>query len=261
MQPLQSLKTDLLKSADPEKAKILAGFFKTGKGQYGEGDIFLGIMVPAQRQVAKRYASLPLKDVKSLLASQIHEHRLTAMFILVGQYQKSDDLMKSDIANFYLAHTSCINNWDLVDLSAPHIIGDHFLNKDMTMLYDLAKSENLWERRIAIMATFAFIRKKRFNEALDISEMLLHDRHDLIHKAVGWMLREIGKRDLKRQEGFLKKHAHEMPRTMLRYAVECFDKKRRAYWMNRKKDLASVSSCTRSAGSRYNSSAPCAKYL
>jgi 3-methyladenine DNA glycosylase AlkD len=239
---LQHLKADLQNIANPEKAKILARFFKTGKGQYGEGDVFLGIMVPAQRQMAKKYASLCLKDIKTLLASKIHEHRLIALFILVNQYQKSDKRVKKKIADFYLVHAAGINNWDLVDLSAPHILGDHCYEKDTTMLYRLAASDNLWKRRIAIMATFAFIRKGRFEEALDISEMLLQDKHDLIHKAVGWMLREIGKRDVKREEEFLKMHAHEMPRTMLRYAIERFDEKKRSYWMNRKKDLMTVSS-------------------
>ncbi len=241
-QQLKRLKAELQNIANPEKAKILSRFFKTGKGQYGEGDIFLGIMVPAQRLIAKKYASLSLKDIQILLASKIHEHRLIALFNLVNQYQKSDEPMKTKITNYYLAHASRVNNWDLVDLSAPHILGDHCYKKDATMLYRLAVSDNLWNRRIAIMATFAFIRKNRFKETLDISEILLHDRHDLIHKAVGWMLREIGKRDLKKEEEFLKKHAHEMPRTMLRYALERFEEKKRSYWMNRKKDLMSSSS-------------------
>ncbi len=242
LQHLQHLKTDLRNIANPEKAKILARFFKTGKGHYGEGDIFLGIMVPAQRRMAKKYASLSLKDIKILLASKVHEHRLIALFILVGQYQKSEEQVKNKIVDFYLVHAGRINNWDLVDLSSPHILGDHYFEKNTTMLYRLAESNNLWKRRIAIMATFTFIKKSRFKEALDISEMLVHDNHDLIHKAVGWMLREIGKRDLKREEEFLKKHAHEMPRTMLRYSIERFDQKKRNYWMNRKKDLMSVSS-------------------
>jgi len=242
MQPLQRLKADLQNLANPEKAKILARFFKTGKGQYGEGDVFLGIMVPAQRRMAKNYEFLSLKDINALLTSKFHEHRLIALLVLVNQYQKSDERAKKKIADFYLVHAAGINNWDLVDLSAPHILGDYFLNKDTTRLYRLAKSDNLWKRRIAIMATFAFIRQGRYEEALDISEMLVHDRHDLIHKAVGWMLREIGKRNLKREEEFLKKHAHEMPRTMLRYSIERFDKEKRNYWMNRKKDRIFVSS-------------------
>ncbi|MBI5848532.1 MAG: DNA alkylation repair protein [Nitrospirae bacterium] len=240
MQPLPRLKADLLKIANPEKAKTLARFFKTGKGQYGEGDIFLGIMVPQQRRIAKKYAALSLQDIKALLASKVHEHRLIALFILVGQYQKADEQVKKKIADFYLTHASCINNWDLVDLSAPHILGDHCYGENPTMLYRLAESDNLWKRRIAIMATFAFIRKGSFKEALAISGMLLHDRHDLIHKAVGWMLREIGKRDVQREEEFLNKHAHEMPRTMLRYSIERFDDKKRRYWMNKKGPCLSI---------------------
>lgn len=235
MQQLRSLKKDLQNLANPEKAIALARFFKTGKGQYGEGDLFLGIMVPQQRQIAKKYADLKPKDIASLLASKIHEHRLIALFILVSQYQKADEKAKKRIANFYLAHTACINNWDLVDLSAPHILGDHLLEQDTSVLYRLAESSSLWRRRIAIISTFMFIRTGRYKEALEISEMLLNDNHDLIHKAVGWMLREIGKRDLKIEEAFLEKHAHSMPRTMLRYAIERFDQKRRSYWMNRKK--------------------------
>lgn len=218
--------------ADPEKAAILSRFFKTGKGQYGEGDIFLGVMVPGQRRIAKKYAALSLKDIRKLLASKVHEHRLVALIILVNQYKKGDEHDRDKIVDFYLRYSKYINNWDLVDLSAPNIPGEYLLNKDRAVLYRLARSKNLWERRIAIMSTFAFIRKNDFEDALRISALLLHDDHDLIHKAVGWMLREVGKRDFKAEEDFLKEHYRVMPRTMLRYAVERFDQTKKRLFMN-----------------------------
>jgi 3-methyladenine DNA glycosylase AlkD len=224
------IKNDLQERANPEKAKILSGFFKTGKGQYGEGDIFLGITVPEQRRIAKKYSALPLSGLRALLSSRIHEHRLVALLILTEQYRKGDNGNKKEIFDFYLGKTRHINNWDLVDLSAPNILGDHLLDKDRSVLYRLAQSRNLWERRMAIMATFAFIRRNDFEDTLRVSTLLLHDTHDLIHKAVGWMLREIGKRDQKKEEAFLRIHYRKMPRTMLRYAIERFDEeKRKAY--------------------------------
>jgi 3-methyladenine DNA glycosylase AlkD len=227
---ISRIKKDLLKCADPEKAKVLSRFFKTGKGQYAEGDVFLGIMVPEQRRVAKSYADLPLKDLRRLLSSRIHEHRLVSLFILVGKYKRAEGTGRKEIADFYLANRRHINNWDLVDLSAPHILGDYLLDNDRSVLFRLANFGKIWERRIAIMATFAFIRNGRFEDTLRIAEMLLTDDHDLIHKAVGWMLREIGKKDLKTEEEFLKKHYRRMPRTMLRYAIEKFgEKKRKSY--------------------------------
>jgi len=234
MQPLQQLKADLKGIANPEKAKILAGFFKTGKGQYGEGDIFLGIMVPQQRRIAKKYSSLSLKDIRTLLSSKVHEHRVVALLILVSQFRKADQTGKKQIAGFYLDNTNRINNWDLVDLSAPHILGEHLQGKDAALLYRLASSANLWERRIAIIATFAFIRRNAFKDTLRIAEALLHDHHDLIHKAAGWMLREVGKRDVKTLERFLGEHAAAMPRTMLRYAIEHFNDAKRQKWLVKK---------------------------
>jgi len=224
---IEELKKSLNKLANPVQAKILQGFFKTGVGEYGEGDIFLGISMPAQRKNAKNYAGLNLSKIKELLESDIHEHRMAAIIILVEKYQKANDEEKANIANFYLKNAKRINNWDLVDVSAPKILGDFLLDKDKKVLYDFAKSKNLWEKRIAIISTFGFIRKEKFYDALSISEILLNDSHDLIHKAVGWMLREIGNRDIDVEEEFLKKYYKTMPRTMLRYAIEKFDEEKR----------------------------------
>jgi len=230
---VNQLKKELQHLADPDRAKILQKFFKTGKGQYGEGDVFLGIKVPEQRKVAKKYSGLTLKELQGLLSSRYHEHRLTSLLILVIKYTKSDESEKKEIADFYFKNTNHINNWDLVDVSADKIIGDYLLERDRSVLYRLAKSENLWERRIAIMATFRFIKNNQFKDTTKISGLLLRDEHDLIHKAVGWMLRETGKRDMAAEEAFLKKHYKNMPRTMLRYAIEKFDQdKRRTYLKN-----------------------------
>ena len=227
------IKKDLQKCANPEKAEILSSFFKTKKGQYGEGDIFLGITVPEQRTIAKKYSGLPLSGLPTLLSSRIHEHRLVALLILIEKYRKGDDGSKGEIFDFYLRHTKHINNWDLVDLSAGHILGHYLLNKDRALLYRLARSGNLWERRMAIMATFAFIRNNEFDDTFRIAGMLLSDAHDLIHKAVGWMLREIGKRNRKKEEAFLRIHYRKMPRTMLRYAIERFDQEKRKSYLKR----------------------------
>lgn len=222
---------DLQKLANPERAKILAGFFKTGPGEYGEGDVFLGIRVPDTRKIAKKYAGMDLAHVNELLQSKIHEHRLAALLILVEKYQNGDRREKERIFRFYLANTAYVNNWDLVDLSADKIIGAYLLDRDKTTLYRLARSSHLWERRIAIVATFAFIKKGRFQETFRIAQLLLNDPHDLIHKAVGWMLREVGKRNQKAEEEFLQKLYTKMPRTMLRYAIERFDKEKKKRYM------------------------------
>jgi 3-methyladenine DNA glycosylase AlkD len=229
---LRQIKSDLSQLSNPEKAKKLSRFFKTGKGQYGEGDVFLGIPVPEQRKVAKRYRDLPLNDLQDLLRSEIHEHRLTALLILVFKYGKADNTGKDEIFRFYLKNTENINNWDLVDLTAPKIVGDYLFKKDTAILFKLAKSNNLWERRIAVLSTFEFIRNNDFEDALHISELLLQDKHDLIHKAVGWMLREIGKRDQEIEERFLTKYNRQMPRTMLRYAIEKFDETKRKFYLS-----------------------------
>lgn len=221
--------------ADPKKARILAGFFKTGKGEYGEGDQFLGIAVPLQRKIAKQFSDLELFEIEKLLSSDIHEERLTSLLILVSKFEKGNEKTKDKIYQFYLKNTKKINNWDLVDLSAPKISGAYLLkNKEQRkILYKLARSKNLWERRIAIISTFAFLREDQFEDTFKISEILLEDRHDLIHKAVGWMLREVGNRNRKAEEKFLQKYYRQMPRTMLRYAIEKFDRDKKEFYMKR----------------------------
>ena len=231
---LAQIKRDLAQLKDPNRAKNLSWFFKTGKGQYGEGDIFLGIPVPEQRKIAKKYTDLSLNDLQELLKSKIHEHRFTALLILISKYQKAGESVKEEIFHFILKNTENINNWDLVDLSAPRIVGDYLLNRERSILYKLAKSESLWERRISILSTFKFIDNSDFRDALNISELLLRDKHDLIHKAVGWALREIGKRDQNIEEQFLDTHYLYMPRTMLRYAIEKFDERKRKIYLNTK---------------------------
>ena len=231
---LAEIQADLDKQADIEKARVYQRFFKTGKGEYGEGDKFIGLTVPQLRAIAKKYSTLPLSQVKKLLQNKIHEYRLTALLILVDQYQKSDDSGQKIICDYYLKHIRYVNNWDLVDLSADKIVGSYLLEKGKKILYKLTKSDSVWERRIAIIATFNFIKNNQFKDALKISEVLLNDKHDLIHKAIGWMLREIGKRDQKVLESFLQKHRQIMPRTMLRYAIEKFSVKKRKFCLNSK---------------------------
>ena len=228
---LNSIKKDLQAESAPLKKKGLSRFFKTGKGEYGEGDIFLGVTVPKIRRVAKKYKDVSLDEIRTLLRSLIHEERLTALLILVENFRKADETEKTEIFNLYLKNTKYINNWDLVDLSASRIVGEYLKDKPVDILYTLAKSKSLWERRIAIISTFQFIWEGRFAETLKISKILLTDRHDLIHKAVGWMLREVGKRSFKTEEGFLKKHYKKMPRTMLRYSIEKFPEKLRLRYL------------------------------
>lgn len=228
---LSSLKNELQSLANPQQAKTLQRFFKTRKGEYGEGDIFLGIKVPVQRSVAKKY-NLELGEIQELLDSKIHEHRMVGLLVLMNRYKKAkkDNLEKRKIFELYLKNTEKINNWDLVDLSAPGIVGDFLQREHRGILREFAKSRNIWERRIAIVSTHTFIKKREFGETLAISEMLLNDKHDLIHKAVGWMLREIGKRNKEVLEIFLSTRYKKMPRTMLRYAIEKFpEEKRKAY--------------------------------
>jgi 3-methyladenine DNA glycosylase AlkD len=227
---LSEIRKEILKQKNPAQALILQRFFKTGKGEYGEGDRFYGIKVPVQRTIAKQFKELPLEDLKVLMNSKVHEERLIAAFILVDQYKMGDEKKKKIIFDFYLTNRKGINNWDLVDLSAPKIVGEYLLYKEKDVLYKFARSKDLWEKRIAILSTQTFIREHFFEDALKISAILLNDKHDLIHKAVGWMLREIGNRDLQTEEEFLKKHYKLMPRTMLRFAIEKFPElKRKAY--------------------------------
>jgi 3-methyladenine DNA glycosylase AlkD len=227
---LTELKKELLEVADKEQAVNLQRFFKTGKGEYGEGDIFYGIKVPVQRTIAKKHRDISLPELQELLNSPIHEERLVSLFILVDQYTEGDDKTKENIYKFYLKNTKKINNWDLVDLSAPKIVGAHLLNNDKEILFKLAKSSNLWEKRISILSTMFFIKNLQFETTFSLAEILLNDKHDLIHKAVGWMLREVGNKNINEEEKFLKKHYKKMPRTMLRYAIEKFPEvKRKAY--------------------------------
>ena len=213
-----------------EHAAVSQRFFKTGPGEYGEGDIFLGIKVPVLRKLAKEHIDLSLGDIKKIIRSKFHEERLLSLLIMVAQFTKGDQNKKKSIYQLYLKSTKFINNWDLVDTSAHYIVGPYLKDKSRAPLFKLAKSKNLWERRIAIMSTFHFIKNDEFTDTLKIAKILLQDPEDMIHKAVGWMLREIGKRDLKEEEAFLKPHYREMPRTMLRYAIEKFpEPKRKRY--------------------------------
>lgn len=218
--------------ACPEQAALLARFFKTGPGQYGEGDRFIGVKVPVIRKVAKEFKSLPLDDIERLLHCEIHEQRLLALVILIGQFEKGDSAARKSIYDLYLANTRHINNWDLVDLSAPQIVGGHLESRSRKPLDRLAKSASLWERRISILATHWFIRHGDFGDTIRIAGKLLGDKEDLIHKAVGWMLREVGKRDVGVLEKFLAEHCRVMPRTMLRYAIERFPEEKRREYLN-----------------------------
>lgn len=226
----------LKKLSNPQKAEHSKRFFKSGKGEYAEGDRFLGITVPLQRKIAKQfYKELNLIDYETLLKNPFHEVRLTALYALVYLYEKSKDrVRKEEIKNFYLDNTTYVNNWDLVDSTAHKILGDFLLDKkDRTVLYKLAKSENIWEQRISIISTYRFIKDSQFDDTIAISELLLEHEHDLIHKAVGWMLREVGKKNIEVLKNFLNKHYKTMPRTMLRYAIEKFDKHKRKQYLQK----------------------------
>lgn len=224
MTKLLSLKKELQQQADPEKAAFLPQFFKAYPGGYGEGDHFIGVKVPEQRRLAKKYVKhLSLAEVIQLLQEPIHEYRQTALFMLVKLFKRAENEAKQEkIVRIYLEQTAYINNWDLVDSSAEKILGAYLWSKPKDTLYLLARSNNLWEQRIAMIATFYFIKQGFFSDTLQIAELLLQHPHDLIHKAVGWMLREVGKRDYQVEYDFLKQHYQVMPRTMLRYAIEKF---------------------------------------
>lgn len=224
---------DLQKVASTEKAAFFPNFFKTGPGQYGEGDKFIGVTVPNQRLIAKKYASISLNELSKLLSSPIHEHRLTALLILVDKYEKANQQNKKEIYEFYLNNLKGVNNWDLVDSSAYKIVGAYLSNKPKDLLYTFAQSSNLWERRIAIISTLYFIRNKQFEDTIKISELLLNDKEDLMHKAVGWMLREMGKQDQATLLQFLDLHYKKMPRTALRYAIERLSKDQKEKYMSK----------------------------
>lgn len=224
----------LRKLADPVRADHSRRFFKTGAGEYGAGDIFLGIRVPLIRGQARLFQELPLRQAQALLKSRYHEERLCALLILVQKFSEGDAEQKARIFRLYLSNTRYINNWDLVDSSAPQIVGAYLLKKNKRPVYMLSESGNLWERRIAIIASFTFIRSGRFRDAINIARRLINDEEDLIHKAVGWMLREIGNRDRDAERAFLNKHYRAMPRTMLRYAIEKFPERERKRYLSGK---------------------------
>ena len=239
MSSLSSLKKSLFSIANPERAEGSSRYFKTGLGEYGEGDIFIGISVPDQRNVCKNYIDLDLKDLTSLLHSAEHEFRTCALYILVEKFEKSDSKDRKEIFDFYLKNTKWINNWDLVDSSASYIVGEYLDgNKDkMKILKKLAISKSLWERRISMISTFAYLNKGRSDEAIEIAEILINDAHDLIQKAIGWMLREMGKKvSEKVLFKFLDKYAKTMPRTSLRYAIERMPTQKKNYYMGLKKN-------------------------
>jgi 3-methyladenine DNA glycosylase AlkD len=227
---LEELRKILKLNSNEEYSKTAQWFFKTGPGGYGEGDRFIGIRVPVIRKIAREFYRISYDELQEMLSSPFHEERLTAVLILVIKFKKGDESEREKIFKFYLKNRKGINNWDLIDLSAPNIIGSYLLNKETDLLFKFAASKNLWDRRIAILSTFTFIRANEFAASLKICRMLLNDKHDLIHKAAGWMLREIGNRNLKAEEEFLKKYYKKMPRTMLRYAIEKFpETKRQGY--------------------------------
>lgn len=235
------VRTALAELADPKKAAVLQRFFKTGRGGYGEGDTFLGITVPRQRAVARRFRDLPLDEAVVLLASATHEHRLTALLIMVERYRRSDDAGRTRVVDAYLANRRWVNNWDLVDSSAPYILGHWLRTQDRRLLRRLARSPSVWDRRIAMLATYAFIKDGDETDAMAIAKQLIADEHELIHKAVGWMLREVGKRvGLAPLRGFLRQHASDMPRTALRYAIERMSADERSRWLRRGAEQQSV---------------------
>ena len=232
----RALCEELDAAADPERARHLQRFFRTGPGEYGEGDRFLGLRVPQVRAFARRHRELPLPDLAEVLASPFHEHRQAALFVLADRYRRAAPADQEAIAGFYLQHLAAVNSWDLVDGSAPHILGAHLLTRSRAVLYELARSGHLWRQRVAVLATFRFIRAGQFDDTLRLAELLRDHPHDLIHKAVGWMLREVGKRDQAVEERFLERHAARMPRTMLRYAIERFDPQRRRRYLQRRSE-------------------------
>lgn len=233
MTNIEQIRCELDACVDPIKKEYLPRFFKTGVGQYGEGDRFLGVVVPQTRLIAKRHKELSASELKELLQSEWHECRLCALLIMVERFKKSKEIEQKRLFDLYLSQTSRINNWDLVDLSCPVIVGGHLLNRSRTPLYQLAASSLLWDQRIAVVSTYTFIRNGEFLDTITLAERLLHHPHDLIQKAVGWMLREVGKRDKDLLVQFLEQYCKEMPRTTLRYSIEKFSDEERQFFMKR----------------------------
>jgi Predicted DNA alkylation repair enzyme len=230
----ENIKQHLLTLGNPEKASHSAYFFKTGKGQYGEGDTFIGCTVPETRSVAQIYKNTPFIELEKLLSDEMHECRLCALIILVKQFKKGGESQRKEIVDFYLTHTARVNNWDLVDVSSYAIVGEWLKDKkDRSLLYRLAESDLLWEQRIAIVSTMAFIRNNNFIDTLELSQKFLSHKHDLIHKACGWMLREVGKQEEKTLTVFLDEHSTKMPRTMLRYSIEKLTPEQKKQYMQR----------------------------
>lgn len=226
------IERDLMEAARPDKVEVLASFFKSGCGEYGEGDVFIGVSVPDNRRVARRHLDAGLDDVRRLLQSPVHEVRLCALLVLVEQYRRGDAARRREIYDFYLTVTDRINNWDLVDLSCQYIIGPQLMDGgDRSVLVMLAASESMWRRRIAVVSTLWMVRHGEVDDAIGICTMLLGDREDLIRKACGWVLREVGKKDKGRLTAFLDRHAGDMSRTTLRYAIERFDRDERMHYM------------------------------
>ena len=227
-----AVKAELLALGQPERATVLARFFKTGPGQYGEGDQFLGLTMPQQRVLVKQYRHLPIAEAEALVQDEYHECRTVGLLIWVYQTQKGNALQRADILERYVANRQYINNWDLVDVTCPHIVGRFALTGNRTLLYDLVHENHLWSQRMAIISTLALIRRGQFADTFALAEMLLSHKHDLIHKAIGWMLREVGKRNVDALEEFLHDHIHQMPRTALRYAIERLEPARRRYYLD-----------------------------
>lgn len=228
----KAVREALRDASDPEKAAFYPTFFKAGKGEYAEGDRFIGVVVPEQRKIAKRFRELPMRGVQSLLKDPFHECRLTGLLILAEKFRRGDEDERARIVDCYIGHLDWVNNWDLVDSSAYPILGAWLIDRDRGILGELARSGHLWRQRVAIIATLAFIKADEYDDTLEIADLLLHHEHDLIHKAVGWMLREVGQRNQEVEEGFLLTRYKGMPRTMLRYAIEKFPEERRKAYLS-----------------------------
>ncbi len=232
---LEELRKEIQSLATAEKAKNAAWFFKTGKGEYGEGDIFIGLSVPQSRRISKKFKNLSRSETLELLHSKLHEERLIALFILILQFNGGGEDLQKEIYELYLKNTKYVNNWDLVDSSADKIVGAYIFKRQRNILQKLALSNVLWEKRIAIIATFYFIKRGEYKDTFEVAELLLGDKHDLIHKAVGWMLREVGEKvSSEKEKEFLRRHYKNMPRTMLRYAIEKFPEEERMYYLRKR---------------------------